>query len=211
MCDLVIAIKMTPPEHPMFLGFFDYEWSAIGSLATAVAAVVALLLPVALDMRSRQREGRREAAQIQNIVDSSYIGLSTLANGLASWCEDDPVGLHRHLAWSIGVARRLDIYSRSGTLPDVVIDCGISVSAALGLFHDVLRSHLQDGFAGVRTADLHVATTIAIHAMTRLAALCDERRLESRHRRGAEEKMARAIDLMNDVPLSALAATNADE
>lgn len=210
MRELVIAIEMIPPEHPVFLGFFDYEWSAIGSLATAVAAVIALLLPLALDMRSRQRERLREAAQIQNIVDATYIGLSTLADGLASWCEGDPVGLHRHVAWSIGVVKRLDIYSRSGTLPDTVVDCGISVSAALGLFHDVLRHHLQDGFQNVRTADLHVATTIAIHAKTRLAALCTERRLESRHRSGAEAAMATAIELMNTVPLSTRATTEAD-
>ncbi len=202
---------MAPPEHTVFLGFFDYEWSAIGSLATAVAAVIALLLPVALDMRSRQRERRREIAQIQNVVDSAYIGLSTLACGLVSWFEDDPVGLHRHLAWSIGVAKRLDIYARSGGLPDSVIDCGISVSGALGVFHDVLRHHLDDDRAKVRTADLHVATTIAVHAKTRLTALCSDRRLRSRHREGAEAELAMAIDLMNAVPVSARAALKADE
>lgn len=194
----------------MFLGFFDYEWSAIGSLATAVAAGIALLLPVALDMRSRQRERRRETAQIQNVVDSAYIGLSTLACGLVCWFEDDLVGLHRHLAWSIGVAKRLDIYARSGSLPDSVIDCGISVSGALGLFHDVLSHHLEDDRANVRTADLHVATTIAVHAKTRLAALCTDRRLLSRHREGAEEEMAAAIELMNGIPLSASATMEAD-
>lgn len=111
----------------------------------------------------------------------------------------------------IGVAKRLDIYARSGSLPDGVIDCGISVSGALGLFHDVLRHHLEDDRENVRTADLHVATTIAVHGKTRLAALCTNRRLSSRHREGAEAELAMAIDLMNAVPLSARAAPKADE
>jgi len=194
-----MALTMSAGDHTRFLGLADYEWSAIGSLATALAAAIALLLPIALELRARWRDRRETRARLQNIVDGAYVGVGILARGLRAWCEKDVLELHNQLSWSIGVSKRLDLYARNGALQDDLVDCCVSVSSALAIFADVANADLKEVLSGQRARQAHVATTIGIHAKSVLTRICAERGVTSRHRLGTEAEMAQAVDAMNKI------------
>lgn len=188
-------------DHTIFLGFFDYEWSAIGSLATAAAAGIALLLPIMLELRNRANDRAFEARQRQHVVDGAFTGLATLGDGLVAWCNRDARELHNALAWSVGISKRLDLYARQFDLSDEVMDACISVSSALAIFSEATAGDISSVLRHEETRAFHTAMTIAIHAKTVLVNLCARHGVTSPHRDDAAEEIARALDAMNRIPL----------
>jgi len=187
-------------QHTYFLGLFDYEWSAVGSIATAAAAAIALLLPMALDLRRRNIERKKERANMSDVAQAADLAILYLSKGVYAWYRGDEPSFHEELAWSLGVAERLSIYAKGKTLSDDVMDICLSALIALRLFGDVGGEGLQAAYTSNRIRSLHKAFTIAIHANSCLDRL-QENGVNSRFRSKTKKYLEQGRECLNQIPL----------
>jgi hypothetical protein len=192
---------MSVAEHTFFLGLYDYEWSAVGSIATAAAAAIALLLPFLLDLRGRMAERRRDRQLARQIIDAAYLGLAELGDLLSAWCDKDARALQDHVAWGIGVAKRLDIYAQKPGLSDDILDVCVATGSALTIVIEAASEDLMTVLNQHQTRELHTAKLMGVHARTQLGHISPTYGARSLNCEAAEEAMGAAIDKMRRIPL----------
>lgn len=143
-----------------FLGLLDHQWSALGALATVLAAVVALAIPFVMKKLDEQAERRRLRTSYTEVVAATRSALKCLM-----WALDDAaIGNSRGSFDLVRVAARAA--SRAETLRYLAGRAGLSddaVSSCLAAAQSMDQVRQAAGYlADAQAVGRHMNAALAL-------------------------------------------------
>ncbi|MBB5725561.1 hypothetical protein FHS97_001487 [Sphingomonas endophytica] len=164
-------MSVVKSDHPVFLTLRDYEWSAISSIATALAVIVALVVPLGINLHQLLRNAkvaadadRRSAIHVAEAChEATAILMETRRAFNISWKADNFdsdlwTRALRHVA--IRAARRSEMLRIVASQPDrnhLSISCALASAEAM----DIIAS-VWDDYSLIRGVDAERGLAAAI-------------------------------------------------